>query len=505
MLSLTVIVIISFASWGGMRTDSGPRMASSSDDAFTMYGEDYTVAELQRLETTGQIIMMLQMYDLYFGLMSAARSPEAGGRDFVFNLLVLQRAMKDLGIHPSNAEAKAELEKLPALQENGQFSAQRAHEMEQRLNSGNMGGQDMLDVAKLSIGLSRIKDLVGKNYIASPLEVEKAYASRHQTLKVQTIDFALDDFKKTAVVKDDELQKYYDENKDGYKTVEKRAVSFVLFANPADPVVKPEDEAKKTEDDRKKAEDERKAKQQAQLDAVNAFSNAAAEKDAKFDAVVVAQKAKAEKAALFEKESPPEALKGEKELVEAIFTIPSSRTISDPVKGTKGWYVFSVNKVEEPKQQELAAVKDKVKEVLVGQKAQEALSKAVNDARAALQEGLKAGKKIEDIAKEKKLTLAAVKELTIDEPAKDLPNAVEIAREAEKVAAGDVSKAVNTDKGAVLAYVVAKELRKRDNSADLRKNTEDTRASQERDRLFQSWFSTKHAEAVLKVHLKMSA
>ena len=143
--------------------------------------------------------------------------------------------------------------------------------------------------------------------------------------------------------------------------------------------------------------------------------------------------------------------------------------------------------------------------MLVGQKAQEALSKAVNEARTALQEGLKAGKKIEDVAKEKKLTLAAVKELTIDEPAKDLPNAVEIAREAEKVAAGDVSKAVNTDKGAVLTYVAAKELRKRDDSASLRKNTEDTRASQERDRLFQSWFSTKHSEAGLKVHLKMSA
>lgn len=491
MLSLTVIVIISFASWGGTRTGNGPQMASSSDDAFTMYGEDYTVAELQRLERTGQIIMMLQMYDLYFGLMSAARSPEAGGRDFVFNLLVLQREMKELGIHPSNAEAKAELEKIPALQENGQFSQQRAYNLQQNLSSQGMGGQDMLDVAKLSIGLNRIKDLLGKNYIASSVEVEKAYASRHQTLKVQTIDFALEDFKKTAVVKDDELLKYYDENKDNYKTAEKRAVSYVLFANPADL-------DKKTPEERTKVNQEQVAR-------VEAFSNAAADKNAKFDAVVAGQKAKAEKVALFEKETPPEALKGEKEVVEAIFTIPSSRIISDPVKGSKGWYVFSVTKVEEPKQQDLAAVKDKVKEVLVGQKAQEALSKAVNEARTALQEGLKAGKKIEDIAKEKKLTLAAVKELTIDEPAKDLPNAVEIAREAEKVAAGDVSKAVNTDKGAVLTYVAAKELRKRDDSASLRKNTEDTRASQERDRLFQSWFSTKHAEAGLKVHLKMSA
>jgi hypothetical protein len=491
MLSLTVIIIISFASWGGTRT-GGPKMASASDDAFTLYGEDYTVGELQRLERLGQVISMLQMYDLYFGLMSAARSPDTGGRDFIFNLLVLKRQMKELGVNPSDAEAKAELEKIPGLQENGKFSQQRAFNMQQNLGMYGMGGQDMLDVAKLSIGLNRIKDLVGKNYVASPVEAEKAYASRHQTLKVQTINFSLDDFKKTAEVKDDELQKYYDENKENYKTVEKRAVSYVLFANPADLDKKPLEERTKLGKE--------------QIDRVNKFNEAAIVAGAKFDDVVKNLKEKAETAALFTKDSPPEALKGESELVDAIFAHnKESRAISDPVKGTKGWYIFSVTAVEAPKQQDLAAVKDKVKEVLVGQKAQEALSKAVNDARTALQEGLKAGKKIDDLAKEKKLTLDPVKELTVNEPATDLPNAVEIAREAEKVAAGDVTKAVNTDKGATLVYIAAKELRKRDDSAALRKNTEDTRTSQERDRLFQSWFSARRAEAGLKIHLKMSA
>ncbi|MES2595752.1 MAG: peptidyl-prolyl cis-trans isomerase [Verrucomicrobiota bacterium] len=491
MLSLTVIIIVSFASWGGTRT-GGPKMASASDDAFTMYGEDYTVGELQRLERTGQVISMLQMYELYFGLMSAARSPDTGGRDFIFNLLVLKRQMKELGVNPSDADAKVELEKIPGLQENGQFSQQRAFNMQQNLGMYGMGGQDMLEVAKLSIGLNRIKDLIGKNYVASPLEAEKAYASRHQTLKIQTINFALDDFKKTAEVKDEELQKYYDENKDTYKSVEKRAVSYVLFANVADLDKKPLEERTKLS--------------KAQVDSVNAFSTAAAEAGAKFDDVVKKLNQKAETAPLFAKDSPPEALKGESELVDAIFVQSKEPgKVSDPVKGTKGWYVFTVTSVEEPKQQDLAAVKDKVKEVLVGQKAQEALSKAVNEARTAIQEGLKGGKKIDEIAKEKKLTLDAVKDLTVNEPAADLPNAVEIAREAEKAAAGDVTKAVNTDKGATLVYVSAKELRKRDDSAALRKNTEDIRTSQERDRLFNSWFSAKRAESALKIHLKMSA
>lgn len=491
MIVLTVVIILSFSVWGGWRQDSGPQMASASDDAFTLYGETYTVGEMQRLERSVQVIQMLQMYNLYFGLMSASRSPDAGGRDFVFNLLVLKRQMQELGIHPSDAEAKAELEKLPALQENGKFSPQRAYNFQQNLGAYGMGGGDMLEVAKLSIGYNSIQDLIGKNYVSSTVETDKAYANDHQTLKVQMVRFLKEDFKKNAAVKDDEIKKYYDENKETYKTAEKRAVSWVLFANPTDADKKPLEERQKL--------------QKVQISRVEKFNEASIAPAAKFDDIVKSLKEKEEKALLFAKDSPPEALKGETDVIEAIFAhSKESRAISDPVKGTKGYFIFTVTQIEEPKQQELTEVKDKVKETLAAQKADEALSKAVNDARTAFQDGMKAGKKIDDLAKDKKLILSPVTEITVNEPPMDLPDAREIAVEAQKVAAGEVAKVVNTDKGAVLAYVVAKELRKRDDRETLRKNTEDRNASQERNRLFNAWFSRKVQEASLKVHLKMS-
>jgi hypothetical protein len=98
-----------------------------------------------------------------------------------------------------------------------------------------------------------------------------------------------------------------------------------------------------------------------------------------------------------------------------------------------------------------------------------------------------------------------VKELTVDEPPTDLPNAFQIAREAENTAAGEVAKAVDTDTGATVVYVAARELRKRDDSAALRKNTEDRNASQERNRLFKAWFAGKRKEAGLSMQLKVSA
>jgi peptidyl-prolyl cis-trans isomerase D len=490
MIVLTVVIIISFSTWGGWRQDNGPRMATSSDDAFTLYGDTYTVAEMQRLQRTGQVISMLQMFDLYFGLMSASRSGGMGnGEDFLINLLVLRRQMEDLGIAPSDAEARAVLEKLPSMQENGQFSQQRAFGMQQNLGMYGMGGQDMLEVAKLSIGLEKIRGLVGNNYVASAVESEKDYASQHQTLKVQTLSLNSDDFKKDIKVSDADLEKYFKENQDNYKSAEKRGVTWVLVPNPADLDKKPEPEQKKLNKE--------------QVARVEKLLEAAGAPGAKFAAAATALKEKPEQAAAFARDAAPEPFKTESALLEALFAHHGGEgSLGDPVKTSKGWYVFHLDKIEAAKPQTLAEVKDKVRETLQTQKAQEALAKAINEARQAIADGLKAGKKAADIAKEKKLNLSAEREITVNEPPADLPNAREIANEAKKVAAGRVSKVINTDKGAMIAVVNARELRKRDNSASLRQNTADVRARQERERLFQAWFNARRAEAGLKMHLK---
>lgn len=490
MIVLTVVIIISFSTWGGWRQDNGPRMATSSDDAFTLYGDTYTVAEMQRLQRTGQVISMLQMFDLYFGLMSASRSGGMGsGEDFLVNLLILRRQMDELGIMPSNDEAKAVLEKLPSMQENGQFSQQRAYSLQQSLGMYGMGGQDMLDVAKLSIGLERIRALVGENYIASAIEAEKDYASQHQTLKVQTLNLSSEDFKKAIKISDADVEKYFKENQENYKSAEKRALSWVLVPTATDLDKKPEAERTKLNKE--------------QVSRVEKLLEAAAAPGAKFAAVATALKEKPEQAAAFARDAAPEPFKSESSLLEAAFAHHGGEgSLGDPVKTSKGWYVFRLDKIEAAKPQTLAEVKDKVRETLLSQKADEAMAKAINEARQSLADGLKAGKKAADIAKEKKLNLSPEREITVNEPPTDLPNAREIANEAKKVAVGQVSKVINIDKGAMIAVVTARELRKRDNSAALRQNSADVRARQERERLFQVWFNARRAEAGLQMHLK---
>lgn len=486
LITITVVIIISFSVWGGWKSGRDTMAGQPTDIAFTIYGRDYTIAEAQRYGRRMNVVYMLQLFDLMSGLSRASQSAEDRGSDIILNQIVLQKEMERLGIHPSDAEAKAAMEQLPAFMENGAFSQQRAYNAEQMLGAYGFNGSDMLDVMKLHLGFTKLRDLLGRNYQAGPLEAEKAYASEYQTLKVRTASFALDDFKKTAQVSDADIQKYYDEKKDAYLSEEKRAVSYVFFEDPKDLDKKPLEERQKL--------------QKAVVERVNQFNDASIQPGAKFDEVAAKLKETVVKAGPFARSAAPEALKAEEELLNAVFALNrEARGISDPVKGAKGYYIFTVTQVEAPKQQELAAVKDKVKEALVAQKAQEALTKAVNDARTALADGLKAGKNIDELAKTAKLTLSPVTDVTVAEPPQELASGYQIARQAQDTPAGEVARALDTETGALIVYVQAKELRKRDDSKTLRENMSGTRSEMERDRLFNAWFNRRREAAKAKV------
>jgi hypothetical protein len=161
--------------------------------------------------------------------------------------------------------------------------------------------------------------------------------------------------------------------------------------------------------------------------------------------------------------------------------------------------------VEEPKQQELAAVKDKIKDSIIAKKAAEVRTKAVNDARDFILAGLKDKKKIEDLVKEKKLTLNTVADIPSASPPADVPNADKIAPAAAKTAVGEISQAVDFDKGTLLVYVKEKILYKSDSAAAMRKQQVDSLANKERDGLFNSWFSKKVEEARIVTPVRNAA
>lgn len=496
MITVTVIIIISFSYWGGSRRGAGVGR-EHHDTAFTLYGRDYTYHDMDRLGRAQQLCYYLQMYDLAFSLPDAAkqmqRMPGERGADydFVANLLVLREKALSYGVAASDADAKKRLETLRPFQKDGKFDPATASEMEDRLKANGFSSSDLLDLVKDQIAFERLQDLVGANYSPSSLSVSKAYASAHQTIKASTVTLALDDFKKKAEVKDDEISKYFDEKKDTYKTAEKRAATYVVFEKP-----KP--------DEKKKAEENQKA--QAEFETlVNDFDMKFKAPGADFNAVVAeftkkVPTLKAQTVPAFEQATPPDAIKDEAAVVAEIFrdTLTVGRH-SEPVEGTKGYYFLKLTQVDAPKQQELKDVKDKIKDVLVTQKAQEAMMKAANEARTALQDGLKAGKKLEDLAKAGSGKLEVLPDFGPGNPPPAHPNAQQIVTDAAATPVNSVTKPISTDTGAILVVVTAKELRKSEQSTALKQGEENSQASRTKNELFKAWFTKERNAASFKL------
>ncbi len=485
LYTLTFIIIVSFAMWGGWRKSGGAmgQGAKLTDTAVTVYGKDYTVADLQRAQRSIQFAQYyLQDYELPSTLMmlSASRGMGGGGMDTLTNLFVLRHLMEQYGVRVSDAEARAALEKLPALQNNGKFDISRAQSLEANASAMGFDSEALLSIMKDTVGIRKLQDVISKSYEASPISAEKQYASSYQTFKGSKIVFETETFKKAATVTDEEVKKYYDENKDNYKSQEKRAVSYVFFENPKDLDKKPLEERQKAQSEVVKR--------------VNAFNDLTVKDGKSFADAAKQTKEKVESVPAFTQAEPPAALKNESSVLEQIFARAKDAK-AEAVEGNNGWFVFDVTKIEEPKQQTLDEVKAKIKDVLLGQKADEARTKAVNEARLALADGLKAGKKIDDLVKEKKLTLQALPDIDTANPPQEEPNGFLIAQEAAKTGVGAISRAVDFDKGTMLIYVSAKELRKRPDSAELRKNQGSNLSSQERRSLFHAWFKKQQESA----------
>ena len=267
LITLTIAIIISMFWYGVSQTfGKSEKKFLVTDTALTVFGKDYSVADVQRAQRALQFAQSLQNYELLTSLMMLSSDRGmGGGMDTFANLFVARHLMAELGIRPSDQEARAALEQLPALQNNGKFDVSRGQMLEENAASMGFDGEALLGIMKDTIGLKKLQDIVTKSYTPSPLSAEKQYASSYQTFKGAKIIFETETFSKNATVTDDEIKKYYEENKESYKTLEKRAVSYVFFENPKDLDKKPLEERQKV--------------QNAVVERVNAFNALTNSKD----------------------------------------------------------------------------------------------------------------------------------------------------------------------------------------------------------------------------------
>ncbi len=497
-LVVTAVVIISFTFWGST-TDTGAQsgMITSDATAFTMHGREYDYADYKRLTQLYQIAASLglrvldgraEFTEALTEFAPRFRANEEVPRDFAFNLTLLRHELKKNGIHASDAEVKDQFRRLPVFQTNGELDRAKLEAFENSIGMFGMRVSDVYELIRDWLGMQKLIQVVAGNNVPSPHLASQFYAATCQTIQAATLPFLLEDFKKTAQVTGEDIKKYFEQKKEQFKTPEKRAVSYVFFDSP--------------QDLDKVSLDERIKKNSEFSRAVEDFSNEAFA-GGKFDDLAKKFGKEVKRLAPFARAEVPEELKEKQELVFEIFrNDPKKHPVSEPIQSEKGYYFFAVTEVQEAKPQELKDAEAKVREILIGQKAQEGMMKAANDARARIDEAVKAGKSFEDAAKEAKLEPQALPEFTPADPPKDLSNGYQIVAEAQQTPAGSFAKKpLVTENGANLVYVKSKELRKREDSAALRGRVEDSLAMLAERDVFRAWFDRRRDESKLKSNL----
>jgi hypothetical protein len=134
LIVLTIVIIISFSVWGGWRYDKNAQVpqALPTDHAMTVYGKDYTNAEVAQVGRSLQFAMQhLSMFDLYIGLSSLGGRDGSNRGGIVGTALVLKHVLENTGIRASDGEAFEELKKLPIMQTHGVYDASRGQQVEE--------------------------------------------------------------------------------------------------------------------------------------------------------------------------------------------------------------------------------------------------------------------------------------------------------------------------------------------------------------------------------------
>ncbi len=443
MIIISVLVIISFIWFYSDRTRYDRIV---SDKVGTIYGRSLSTTEYER------IIRQLQTAE-ELGLTNIVQPELAGSRDpgeVVANHLVMRHQAEQLGIVPSDEEVKNAEMKLTPFQSAGGFdSTKYAQFVTDKLNPRGFSELQLDELVSTNLQFGKLRTLLDATVVLSPDELRTDYDQEYAKTDASVVRFKASDFAASINPTDDDIKKYYDDQKDKFQAPEKRRVQYVVFGL----------------DDLQK-----KLYGKPRMDALKPQADAAAgllEKllDAKgkadFAAVVKEAGATLKETPEFEEgqrvDYPEATIPG---FAAAAFHLTQRDPDSDvPLEVTSGrqpesYYVLHLASVTPSRPLTFDEAKPKVIAAIKDERARAALSAKAEEIRTKIAEALKAKNSFVGAAKEAGVAAEDVPEFSLAEPDYGMTgNASIIADTALDLSNGELSKFVATPDGGMLVYV----------------------------------------------------
>jgi peptidyl-prolyl cis-trans isomerase D len=136
---------------------------------------------------------------------------------------------KRLGIKASDAEVRERILSLPAFQENGQFIGDQRYRQLLRMQNPPMRPDEFEDQVRRSVVAEKLQAALTGWITVADADVTAEFKRRNEKVKLAVVNFPADKFREATVASDDDVAKYFEEHKEGYRIPEKRKVRYVTI------------------------------------------------------------------------------------------------------------------------------------------------------------------------------------------------------------------------------------------------------------------------------------
>lgn len=440
---MTVIAVLVIVSMIWFFSNRARFDGTSNDRVGTVYGQSLSNTDFERT-----IRQLNTAEDL--GLENLVKPEVFNKRDLIssaMNFIVLKHQASALGIEPSDAEVEEASRKIPAFQApTGGFDPVRyAKFADEKLGPRGFSDRQVDELVRADLQIGRLQQVVDSTAFVSPAEVRLAYDQAFSKTDAAVVHFNKSDFAAAVTPTDDEIKKYFDEQKGALQFPEKRKVKYVVFG---------------LNDDQKKLAGKER------VDAMKPHAGNAEQfidklLDAKgagdFNALAAAAQTPVKESAEIEETQSagyPEAIIPG--FAETVFHLTKAQPDSDVIDTPTAYYVLHLDTVVPAKPMTIEEAKPKIVAAIKDDRAKIALAAKAEEIRTKLEASLKAGKSFADAAKEAAQTTQDVPLFSAAEPGRATADSAEITEAAMELNVGDLSKIVTTPGGGLLVYVRAR-------------------------------------------------
>ena len=323
--------------------------------------------------------------------------PQQAVNDLVQEALVVQRARAE-GLEISDEELNAQIQAVPAFQENGRFALRRYHDFLRRRGTDAAAFES--DVRR-ELTRMKVESTVKGGIKVSEAELEQAFVARHEEARAAWALVDVGALASAAAASDDEVQAYLKDHASEFKLPDRRRIQYVTFA-PKDfrPQVPEADVEKYYTEHASEFETPRQVRAAHLLVAVPQTGGSEAEDKARAKVADVIRRAKAGedfgKLASEVSEDPGSKAKGGElgwvkkgEMVpqfeEALFGLKRGEISPEPVRTPFGYHAIKVFEIKEDSRKPLREVAPQIRERLAGDAADKAARAKADEVRPELQ------------------------------------------------------------------------------------------------------------------------